>query len=111
MTIGRRPARQGTGNPANAAGTAAGRGAAGHLRAPHDPDAVTRQPELMRLRDVQAVNLQFRAGSTTSLADIETLPVLTQDSLVIAGPGRRSKPITRELFDVLARLASTGRPA
>jgi hypothetical protein len=78
---------------------------------PGDADSMRRQEQagrqLMQLRDVQAVNLQFRAGSTTTLADIETLPVLTQDSLVIAGPGRRSKPITRELFDVLARLAST----
>ena len=33
--------------------------------------------------------------------------MLTQDSNAIAGPGRRAKPITREVFDVLAGLAST----
>jgi hypothetical protein len=78
---------------------------------PGDFDAVRRQEEagrhLKRLRDVEAVNLQFRAGPTATLSDIEMLPVLSQDSTVIAGPGHRSKPITRELFDVIGRLAST----
>ena len=77
---------------------------------PGDVGVMLRQEKagrhLTRLPDVQAVNLQFRSGPTTSLAGIETLPVLVQDSTVVAGPGRRSKPITRELFDVLAQLAA-----
>jgi hypothetical protein len=77
---------------------------------PADADGTARQEQagrqLMQLHDVQAVNLQFRNGPTTELAGIEMLPVLVQDSTVLAGPGRRSKPITRELFDVLASLAS-----
>ena len=67
---------------------------------PGDCDAVRRQEQagrcLKQLPDVEAVNLQFRAGPTTTLADIETLPVLSRNSTVIAGPGRRSKPITRD---------------
>jgi hypothetical protein len=53
------------------------------------------------------VNLQFRAGPRTPLAGIETLPLLSQDSLVIAGPGRRTKAMTLDLFDVLASTASS----
>ena len=77
---------------------------------PGDFDGVRRQEQagrhLKRLRDVEAVNVQFRAGPASTLADIETQPVLSQDSTVIAGPGRRRKPITRELFEVIGRLAS-----
>jgi len=77
---------------------------------PADGEAMRRQEQagrqLTKLRDVQAVNLQFRTGPQTRLAEIESLAELVQDSTVIAGPGRRSKPITRELFEVLARLAS-----
>lgn len=79
----------------------------------HPADAGARQRQehagrqLMHLGGVEAVNLQFRNGPATELAGIETLPVLVQDSIAFAGPGRRSKPITRELFEVLAGLAST----
>lgn len=61
---------------------------------------------LLRLADVEAVNVQFRSRPPATLTGIETLPVLSQDSLLIAGPGRRCKAMTREVFDVLAETAS-----
>src|SRR5262245_54762251 len=64
---------------------------------------------LLGLSGVAAVNLQFRTGQKTTIEGIETLPVLSQDSRDIAGPGPRSKTMTVELFDVLAATASARR--
>jgi hypothetical protein len=75
-----------------------------------DAGAVRRQQaaaeHLLRLSSTEVVNLQFRSGPQTTLAGIETLPALSQDSREIAGPGSRSKAMTLEMFDVLAATAS-----
>jgi hypothetical protein len=75
-----------------------------------DADAMRRQQtamdRLVRLGDVEAVNVQFRAEPHVDVSGIETLPVLLQDSITVAGPSRRRKPMTRELFDVLAETAA-----
>jgi hypothetical protein len=61
---------------------------------------------LLRLPGVQAVNVQFQKEPRASLPGIEMLPALLLDSVTVAGPGGRRKPLTRELFDVLARVAA-----
>ncbi len=61
---------------------------------------------LSSLGGVEGVNVQFVKPPWTSLPGIEMLPALATDSLVVAGTGGRRKPLTRELFDVLARIAS-----
>jgi hypothetical protein len=60
---------------------------------------------LSTLGGVEGLNVQFLKAPWTSLPGIETLPALAVDSIAVAGPGRRPKPLTRELFDVLARIA------
>jgi hypothetical protein len=60
---------------------------------------------LSRLPGVQAVNVQFQTGPWASLPGIEMMPALLSDSLTVVGPGGPRKPLTRELFDVLARVA------
>lgn len=61
---------------------------------------------LVRQRDVQTVNLQFRDGAPCVVPEIETLPLLTLDAAQVTGAAIRRKPITRELFDSLATLAA-----
>jgi hypothetical protein len=61
---------------------------------------------LSSLDGVEGVNVQFVEPPRASLSGIEMLPALATDSLLVAGPGGRRKPLTREVFDALARLAS-----
>jgi hypothetical protein len=61
---------------------------------------------LSRLPGVQAVNVQFQTEPWVSLPGIEMMPALLFDSVAAAGPGGPRKPLTREVFDVLARLAT-----
>src|SRR5258708_2203101 len=61
---------------------------------------------LQRLPGVQAVNGQFEREPWASVRGVETMPALFLDSLTAAGPGGRRKPLTRELFDVLAQVAA-----
>jgi hypothetical protein len=75
-----------------------------------DAAAVRRQQSavaaLSRLPGVQAVNVQFQKEPWVDVPGIEMMPALLHDSATAAGsPGRR-KPLTRELFDVLARVAA-----
>jgi hypothetical protein len=75
-----------------------------------DAEAMRRQRSAMaalpQLPGVQAVNVQFQKEPWAALPDIETMPALLRDSVTAAGAGRRRKPLTRELFDVLARVAA-----
>jgi len=52
------------------------------------------------------VNVQFQKEPWVSVPGIETMPALLSDSVTAAGPGGRRKPLTRELFDVLAQVAA-----
>jgi hypothetical protein len=61
---------------------------------------------LTRLPGVQAVNVQFQKEPWVGLPGMEMVPALLRDSVTAAGPGGRRKPLTRELFDVLARVAA-----
>jgi hypothetical protein len=75
-----------------------------------EPAAMRRQQHamaaLLRLPGVQAVNVQFQKEPWVSVSGIEMLPALLGDSVTAAGPGGRRKPLTREFFDVLARVAT-----
>jgi hypothetical protein len=75
-----------------------------------DAAAMRRQQSAMaalpRLPGVQAVNVQFQKEPWVSVPGIEMMPALLRDSVTAAGPGGRRKPLTRELFDVLARVAA-----
>jgi hypothetical protein len=75
-----------------------------------DPAAMRRQEHaveaLSRLAGAEGINIQFRDAPWTSLPGIEMSPSLATDSFAVAGPGGRPKPLTREFFDVLARLAA-----
>jgi hypothetical protein len=75
-----------------------------------DAAAMLRQQSAMaalpRLPGVQAVNVQFQKEPWVSLPGIEMLPALLRDSVTAAGPGGRRKPLAREIFDVLARVAT-----
>ena len=75
-----------------------------------DSDAARRQQfamsSLQGLDGVEFLNVQFRAQPWATLPGIETVACLEQDSLRTAGPGKRRKPLTRELFDALADAAS-----
>ena len=77
-----------------------------------DPAATRRQKlaadALLGIKGVMPVNLQFHDGAPREHAGIETAAVLTGDSIKTTGAPRGSvqrKPITREVFDVLASLA------
>ena len=59
------------------------------------------------LGGVEALNVQFQTEPHATLPGIETMTVLVQDSMTVAGPGKGRKPLTRELLDVLARVAAT----
>lgn len=61
---------------------------------------------LSTLGGVEGLNVQFLKPPWTLLPGIEMLPALARDSIAVAGPGGRRKPLTRELFDVLARVAA-----
>lgn len=61
---------------------------------------------LARLPGLEGVNVQFQTEPWAALPGIETRKVLTQDSLIAAGPGGRRKPLTRELLDVFADIAA-----
>lgn len=63
-------------------------------------DALRRQP------GIQAVNLQFADGDPCLAPDLETIPLLTRDSVAVTRAAVRRKPITREIFDTLALLAA-----
>jgi hypothetical protein len=75
-----------------------------------EPAAMRRQQHamaaLLRLPGVQAVNVQFQKEPWVSVSGVEMLPALLGDSVTAAGPGGRRKPLTREFFDVLARVAT-----
>jgi hypothetical protein len=58
------------------------------------------------LPGTEAVNYQFRTAPWATLPGIEMVPALVQDSLTTAGPGGLRKPLTRELFDLLAAEAA-----
>src|SRR5687767_14094280 len=58
------------------------------------------------LPGVEALNVQFRVQPWVTLPGIEMMPALEQDSITAAGSGGRRKPLTRELFEVLARTAA-----
>lgn len=61
---------------------------------------------LSRLGGIEALNVQFQTEPYAELPGIEAIHVLARDSNEVAGPGERRKPLTRELFDVLARAAA-----
>jgi hypothetical protein len=77
----------------------------------YDADAATVERQqraasaLSRLAGAQAVNLQFQHGPQAIHPDIETLPALALDCCQLTGAAGRPKPLTREVFDVLADLA------
>jgi hypothetical protein len=79
----------------------------------YDGDAATMRRQrsavaaLGRLPGVEAVNFQFRSKPWSTLEGIEMMPLLEQDSVTTAGPGGRRKPLTRELFDLLERWATS----
>src|SRR6185437_15335561 len=60
---------------------------------------------LLALKDVEALNLQFRTGPQFSIPGVETLGMLASDSAQITGAAAH-KPITREIFDVLCDAAA-----
>lgn len=71
-----------------------------------DPVSLPRQRRavgaLDALRGVQVVNLQFEGATPISFGEIEPLAVLRLDSTHATGIAGRRKPLTREVFDVLA---------
>jgi hypothetical protein len=75
-----------------------------------DAAAMRRQQSAMsavpRLPGVEAVNVQFQKEPWVGFPGMEMMPALLHDSVTAAGPGGRRKPLTRELFDVLARVAA-----
>lgn len=60
---------------------------------------------LIRLPEVQAVNVQFRHGETCAVPHLESLFVLEHDSASVTRAAVRRKPLTREMFDTLATVA------
>jgi hypothetical protein len=75
-----------------------------------DPPSMRRQRRavqaLRALDGVRSVNLQFRTGPPSTCDGIETVAALDCDSEMATGVRGRRRPLTRELFDVLAGLAA-----
>lgn len=75
-----------------------------------DPASARRQRQavdaLVALDGVQIVNLQFRTGPACTRAGVEVVAALERDSEAATGVRGRRRPLTKELFDVLARLAA-----
>ena len=76
-------------------------------------DAMRRQQQaaeaLVALRDVAAVNLQWRPGAGDDVCEcpgVETLAVLTQEARRVSGLPGRCKPIVPEMLDALADAAA-----
>ena len=80
----------------------------------YDADALTMRRQrcaveaLARLDGVDAVNVQFRFATPSSLPGIRTAAVLERDSLLATGARGRRKPLACEMFDALAAEAAAG---
>jgi hypothetical protein len=75
-----------------------------------DASATRRQQHaveaLGRLSGVDCLNVQFRNRRPVTHSEIETAALLTRDSTSFTAANGRPKPLTLEMFDVLARTAA-----